>query len=370
VPADSSTKSGDSSRDACGTPLLRPAPAAAPSPASRPTLGRPLLRLAAGLAVAAAALWLAFRHADPAGLAAAIRLVDPLWLTASLASVGVTLLAAVARWKLLFYPDHRARGWGPLGRALLLGQAINIVLPLRLGELARMYALRAAEGLAAARVLATIAVERLADLVMLGTATVALFAFAAMPPWLTRPGGTVLLVAGLALAVSFALAWRPDAWLRAGRRAIGFLPVAVRGRIEPHLHHAADGLGALRSPVVSIAVWAVSLLILLLAASTNYLLFRAFGLALPPVAALFLFVVLQVGNTAVWVPGNIGVFHYLTVVALGVYGVDREPALAYAIVLYAVALLPKIVLGAVVMAVGMEGFSFRSALFPQTPGRG
>lgn len=48
---------------------------------------------------------------------------------------------------------------------------------------------------------------------------------------------------------------------------------------------------------------------MLLAASTNYLLFVAFGFELPVIAALFLLVVLQVGNNAVSVPGNIGVFH-------------------------------------------------------------
>ena len=66
-------------------------------------------------------------------------------------------------------------------------------------------------------------------------------------------------------------------------------------------------------------------------------------------------------NTAVSVPGNLGVFHYLTVLALAVYGVDREIALAYAIVLYAVAILPKLVLGSVIMAIGPRGFSFRAA---------
>ena len=99
---------------------------------------------------------------------------------------------------------------------------------------------------------------------------------------------------------------------------------------------------------------------MLLAASTNYLLFVAFGFELPALAALFLLVVLQVGNSAVSVPGNLGVFHYLTILALAAYGIDRERALAYAIVLYAVALLPKIALGVLIMTVGPHGFSFQA----------
>ena len=69
---------------------------------------------------------------------------------------------------------------------------------------------------------------------------------------------------------------------------------------------------------------------------------------------------LQVGNTAVSVPGNLGVFHYLTVLTLAVYGIDRERALAYAIVLYAVALLPRIALGPLIMTAGPHGEGLRA----------
>ncbi len=87
----------------------------------------------------------------------------------------------------------------------------------------------------------------------------------------------------------------------------------------------------------------------LLAASTNYLLFVAFRLPLPLVAALLLLISLQVANTLVSVPGNLGVFHYVTVLTLGAYSVDHDAALAYAIVLYIVALVPKILAGTVLL---------------------
>jgi len=43
-----------------------------------------------------------------------------------------------------------------------------------------------------------------------------------------------------------------------------------------------------------------------------------------------------------------------------VYGIDRERALAYAIVLYAVAFLPKIALGIFIMTAGPHDFSFQA----------
>ena len=90
--------------------------------------------------------------------------------------------------------------------------------------------------------------------------------------------------------------------------------------------------------------------ILLVAALTNYLLFLAFGLELPFVAAVFLLVLTQAGSVPPSLPGKIGIFNYLTVVGLGSYGIDRGTALGYSILLYAVALLPKVILGAAFVA--------------------
>jgi len=209
-------------------------------------------------------------------------------------------------------------------------------------------------------VLATLAVERLADLVMLGLATALLLLSVSLPQWLHAPGQALVALAAVALAVVIALgldARRAAVWTE---RAARHLPERLRTRAARHIDEAAAGLSSLRSVAASAQLWGLSATILLLAASTNYLLFVAFGFELPAIAAVFLLVVLQVGNSAVSVPGNLGVFHYLTVLALAVYGIDRERALAYAIVLYAVAILPKIALGVLIMTVGPHGFSFQA----------
>jgi uncharacterized membrane protein YbhN (UPF0104 family) len=89
----------------------------------------------------------------------------------------------------------------------------------------------------------------------------------------------------------------------------------------------------------------------LLAASTNYLLFRAFALNLSALAALVVLIALQVGTTVASVPGNLGVFQYVTVVVLVGYGVARADAVAYAWGLYGLTVLPRILGGAALMMV-------------------
>ena len=86
------------------------------------------------------------------------------------------------------------------------------------------------------------------------------------------------------------------------------------------------------------------------AVSTNLLVFRAFDLQVPLVTGLVLLVVLQIGTTVVSVPGNVGVVHYLTVLTLGALNVPRSEALAVAVVLHAVSIGPKVLLGAIALA--------------------
>jgi uncharacterized membrane protein YbhN (UPF0104 family) len=96
-------------------------------------------------------------------------------------------------------------------------------------------------------------------------------------------------------------------------------------------------------------VGTLSVVIVTLAAATNYAMFRAFDLSLPPTAAWLLFVVLQIGGAPASTPGHLGVFHYLTVLVLTIYDVDRDIAIANAVALHAVAVGSKVIAGVVIL---------------------
>lgn len=69
------------------------------------------------------------------------------------------------------------------------------------------------------------------------------------------------------------------------------------------------------------------------------------GLDLLWAAAAFLLVVLQVGVAVPSGPGRIGVFQYLTILALSLFAVASEKAFAVGIVLYLTVHIPPIVMG-------------------------
>ena len=73
----------------------------------------------------------------------------------------------------------------------------------------------------------------------------------------------------------------------------------------------------------------------LVAGLTNYLLLLAFDLPASPLIAVFLLVVLQAGVAVPSTPGKIGVFHYLCMIGLSVFGVPPTVGLAYGLTLHA-----------------------------------
>ena len=306
-----------------------------------PVAVRDLLRLALGLILGGIALWLALRGAAIGGLRSALGRADVFWILLALGSVLLTLAVAVVRWRILFHPESAGLSWGNLAAAFLVGQMLNIMLPLRLGEVARGYWLSRSEGIPLGRALGTIGVEKLADLASIGLAAVALVVLAAVPPWVQAPGRVLVITGALAVAGILVLAASRSWLLQSAARVAQRWPRPVGGRVIEIVETILQGSRAVHSWKASVSVGLLSILVPLLAASTNYLLFVAFRLPLPLVAALLLLISLQVANTLVSVPGTVGVFHYVTVLTLGAYSVDHDTALAYALVLYIVALVPK-----------------------------
>jgi len=306
---------------------------------------RALPRLVLGALLGGVALWLAFRGIDVAELWQALQAVNYIWVGAALASVVLTTLVVAARWRLLFYPDWRARGWLSLLGGILVGQMLNIVVPARLGDVVRIYLVGNSEGLSKTRVAATLVVEKIADLVIFALGAVFLLLVVTVPNWVRTSSTSLLLtgVAGIAAIVVLSFWGRPLLnWLE---RRSPPLPGNWLPRVWRLGHLALDGLGVLHSWQANLALWGLSVLSWLLASSTNYLLFRAFGFPLSFAAGAFLLVVLQVGIAPPSLPGKLGVFHYLVVLALSFFGVARGPALTYALMLYAVALLSKVLVG-------------------------
>lgn len=307
-------------------------------------------RIVIGAALGAAALWLSLRGVDLGELGRALGETDPILGVAALASTIGALIAVVVRWKLLFGRAAVGARFGVLFRSMVIGQALNILVPIRLGEIARLYGVARHAAVPSGRVLASLALEKVFELATFGTAAALAAAWMAVPGNLPGRGTTRLGLAGVALFGLVMLARFGPAIAEFAAARFTWMPEALRRKLASLSHDFASGLRAIDRPAAWISTLAASVVSMALAAGANYLLFLAMDLALPLDAALVLLLVLQVGSVPPSLPGRIGVFNYLTVLTLGFYGVDRATALGYSVALYAVAYLPKVLLGALFLS--------------------
>ena len=303
-------------------------------------------RLWGGTALSILLLALAFRGIDFPELWDTLARVNYGLVLVAVGIIIATAMAKTARWQLLFYPRHRQRRYGKLLAILFIGQMVNIVIPARLGELARAYLVGEIEGESKALALGTIAIEKAVDLLMVLFLFVGLLLTMAVPHWIQEPGVGVATVTLVLLATLVLSAHHKERLLSAFGRLLGILPELAQVRLMGHLEAALDSLEVLRRWDVSLWIWGWSAIIWFLAASTNYVTFLALGIDLPFPAAILVLVVLHLGVAIPSAPGKVGVFHYLCVLALSVFSVERNLALSYGLILYFVAFAPPSLLGA------------------------
>jgi hypothetical protein len=78
---------------------------------------------------------------------------------------------------------------------------------------------------------------------------------------------------------------------------------------------------------------------------SNYFVFEAFGFDLPVTASYVLLVVVSISILIPSSPGFVGVYHAGAVWTLTVYGIGKEDALSFALVLHAAQFFPITLMG-------------------------
>ena len=307
-----------------------------------------------GLVVTVGLLAWALHGVDARALIDHLRRANPWLMAATIVLATLTFPLRAIRWRLILRGTSGGRlPLGPLWHATAIGFMANNLLPVRAGELARAYAARQAVSVRFTTALASIAVERVLDgLVLVGRFTVALvvpsFPRDAMIGGV-RLAGLATAGAGLfagILVVALLVVHRPAPWIRLlGRVARGVLPA----RLADHVTHLAEGLveglDVLKRPGRLLGVAAWSLLLWLVNAASFAVCFRAFGLPVPPEGALLLQGVIGFGVALPSSPGFVGVFEAATRGTLAMYGVDATRAVSYAVAYHLGTFFPITLLG-------------------------
>ncbi|MBI4638330.1 MAG: flippase-like domain-containing protein [Candidatus Rokubacteria bacterium] len=256
-----------------------------------------------------------------------------------LAPAGVW--ARARRWRYFFPPRSEPPGLVP---AMMIGYMANNVLPLRAGELVRVYVVARRWGHGFWTALATVIVERVLD----GLAVVLILSvlvFLIPVPRVFEWAAAVLLAADLgALGTLTTLAL----WPAPSRRLVEWMlrrwPPLQRRALRI-LETFAQGLEGIRTQahLVPLLLWTV--LIWILPALSAWAGLRAANLALPWVAGWTVLAFVSLGVSVPSAPGYVGVFHAAAAWALAIFDVSRSAAVGFAILFHATQVVPVTLIG-------------------------
>jgi uncharacterized protein (TIRG00374 family) len=177
-----------------------------------------------------------------------------------------------------------------------------------------------------------------------------------LPNWIGASGYTYVIVVSIVSAIIFfATLYRSrlmiilDRWGR-------YIPGKMQPFILTQVRIGLSSLDVLRRQSEMFRLAIVTAVIWIIAVLTNHLVLQSLGLDLPMTASLLILIAMQVSIFIPSVPGRIGVFEYICILSLGVFGVSQTLALSYGILLHLVVYIPTIILGLVsFLALGLGG---------------
>ena len=315
---------------------------------------RSAARIGLGLLLSAVCLYLALRGVRWGELASVLGRARPLLLLAGVGIEILTIVAIAARWQRLFTP-HPAPSLGRLFEILSIAQLSNAVLPGKVGPLVRAYLAGQGTAGGTAFALTTIVGEKVVEGMSLVLIALAIVPWLQAGPLSGQLPWTVWLSAGLFLLVLGVMAWlayHQQAVMRRLERRLGRWP-----RVVGLARSALSGLDVWRRGKVVLGVWIWSIAIWAITVLLNQIILWSLAIRVPAAAPVVILVLSQVGVRLPSSPGSVGVLHYLSVVALSLFGVDRSTALGYGIILHLMIYLPASVLGLLFLA--KSGYSLR-----------
>ncbi len=312
------------------------------------------LQLALGLLLSFGLIALSVRTLDWHDVGRALASANWLWFVPV---CGLTLLAfwiRAVRWGYML----RSVKSIPVARlfaATMIGFAANNLLPARLGELVRPWALGASERISRSSAFATVIVERVIDmfciLVFLG-----LVLLLHPAPAVIKDAGVAALLGNVGLLVALLAIERSPARAEALARAFERrLPAAVGPKVGSLLRNFAGGLGVFRSASGIAWVAVYSGLLFGVTALGLSACMAAFRLPVPWYAGLVMLVVTAFGIMVAPTPGYLGAIQYACVLGLSLFGVPAALAFSFSLYYHLTQFLPITVVG--LFYLGRQGLS-------------
>lgn len=305
---------------------------------------KPWLYRLAGVLVSAFFVYLALRQVNLSESVRVLGTAHPPLLGAAVLVYLSGLPARTLRWRLILRAQRKLR-WREVLVPLVVGHMANNVLPARTGELYRAHFLGRRVQMSRSGVVGSIVVERAFDGLML--VCVMLLVLVSFPGEHLL-GGAALVTAMVFLGLAGVIVLYGLAVERTHRGiewALVLLPRMLQGLVRERLEAFLSAIRGFLRTGGFVQVTLYTAFIWLIEAGAIALVVLAFDVELPLGGYLLVFALAALSTTLPSGPGYIGPYQYAFIVALGVFAVSREAALAISIAAQAALLGSVTVIG-------------------------
>jgi uncharacterized protein (TIRG00374 family) len=297
-----------------------------------------------GLSISLFTLYLSFRTVHLEDILDSLARVQVGWLVGTLAVMLVNHLGKTLRWKFLLAPSGQAIPFRLLLGEMMTGQMWNLVTPARLGDLTRIHQVGVA-GPGRTFVLSTLVIEKTVDMLAYAFLFIWLMLLLPLPDWLMGSGLLFSALAVVFFGLIVLVALQPKWSYRLLDYLAGWLPARLRNPLLRRFRGLVNSLTGLKE--MKIYSWTIfwTVIIWFSAIATNLFTFYAFGLQLDMRASIVLLLALQAGISIPSMPARIGVFEYICILSLGLFGVDQAVSLSFGILLHFLVVFPILAAG-------------------------
>lgn len=304
-----------------------------------------------GIGVSLFFIILLFRKIDLDKLLNAFAAMDWRYLAPAVLFTFVSYFFRAVRWRYLLLPIGKA-SMANLFSATIIGYMANNILPARLGEFVRAYALGEKEGLDKSAVFATLVIDRLFDGFTVLVILLITFFTVKLPAGMEKMqhglvlGGYVTLTLYILVVGFLVLLKRQTVFtLRLTGIILKPFPSRFSDKAIPLMGSFIQGLRLSSKPAELLVLFISSIVIWGFAIWPVDLVLQSFGIALPITASMFIMVFLVFAVMVPASPGYVGTYHAACVYGLMAFAIPKEKALSIALIIHGISFFPVIIAG-------------------------
>ena len=309
-----------------------------------------------GLLISVVGIWYAFRQFNFSEFIAALSNVNYFYLLGAIIIQFIAVWFRAVRWKWLISPIKEIPT-KPLFDATMIGYFGNNILPLRMGELLRAYVVSDKYKISTSKVIGTLVVDRILDLVAL-TIFALFFLFNSdlmnIPQWIMI--FSIIVTISLFTFLIYIGGKNPD-WFSIKKRFSVFKS-KIGSKLFDIFANMISGLSVLKKTKQKFGVYSFIIVLWILYFISFLFMVKGVNLELNLMNIGVLYVLLTLAISIPAAPGYVGTYHAICVAVLtNVYNIDLVASQTFAIVSHAAVFIPFVVVGAIIFVKNSLNFS-------------